>query len=102
MAPQRAAARGVFCNEHIVTAWPRNTRDVIFEELPGASAGVTEIFAHPVLDGEELRGYDQDNADIRVEDNACLIDPLVARFIEEQGFQRISYRPLRELQRQMR
>lgn len=97
---QRAATRGVLCNEHIVTAWPRRTRDVMFEELPRMPAGVTEIFAHPVLDGEELRGYDPDNADIRVEDNACLIDPLVARFIEEQGFKPISFRPLRDLQRQ--
>jgi predicted glycoside hydrolase/deacetylase ChbG (UPF0249 family) len=99
---RRAAARGVLCNDHLVTAWPRKTRDVIFEELPRAPAGVTEIFAHPVLDGEELRGYDQDNADIRVADTACLIDPAVTRFIKEQGFERLSFRPLREIQRQMR
>jgi chitin disaccharide deacetylase len=98
---RRAAARGVLCNDHLVTAWPRRTRDVMFEELPAVPAGVTEIFAHPVLDGEELRGYDQDNADIRVEDTACLIDPAVARFIEVQGFKPISFRPLRDLQRQM-
>ena len=62
-------------------------------------AGVSEIFAHPVLDGEELRGYGPDYADLRVHDAACLIDPTVRDLIERQGLRRISYRPLRELQR---
>jgi predicted glycoside hydrolase/deacetylase ChbG (UPF0249 family) len=99
-AARRAAARGVLFNEHLVYPWPRRTRDVLFEELPTLPAGVTEVFVHPVLDGEELRGYDLDNADIRVHDAACLIDPMVARLIDEQGFKRISFRPLRDLQRQ--
>jgi chitin disaccharide deacetylase len=99
-ARERAEARGVLFNEHIVYPWPRRTRGVFFEELPGLPAGVTEVFAHPVLDGEELRGYDLDNADIRVHDAACLTDPMVARFLDEQKFKRISFRALRDLQRQ--
>ena len=79
--------------------WPRPTRDVFFEELPDLPAGVSEIFAHPVMDGEELRGYGPDNADLRAHDAACLIDPAVRDLIEQQGFKPISYRPLRELQR---
>jgi hypothetical protein len=96
---RRAAARGVISCEHLVYPWPRPTRDVFFEELPNLPAGVTEIFAHPVLDGEELRGYDLVNTDIRIHDAACVIDPTVRELIEQQGFKRISYRPLRELQR---
>ena len=99
-AAARAAARGVLFNDHMIYPWPRRTRDVFFAELPGLAAGVSEIFAHPVLDGEELRGYDLGNADIRVHDAACLIDPTVARLIDAQGFGRISFRPLRELQRE--
>ena len=40
---------------------------------------MSEIFAHPVLNGEELRGYDTVNADIRTHDARCLIDPEVPR-----------------------
>jgi predicted glycoside hydrolase/deacetylase ChbG (UPF0249 family) len=96
---QRAAARGIISNDHLVYPWPRPTRDVFFEELPALPAGVSEIFAHPVLDGEELRGYGPDYADLRVHDAACLIDPAVRDLIGQQGFKPISYRPLRELQR---
>ena len=96
---ERAAARGITFNDHLVYPWPRPTRDVFFEELPDLPAGVSEIFAHPVLDGEELRGYGPDNADLRVHDAACLIDPAVRDLIGREGFKPISYRALRELQR---
>ena len=62
-------------------------------------AGVSGIFAHPVLDGDELRGYDLDNAGLRVHDAVCLIEVTVRELIEQQGFKPISYWPLRELQR---
>ena len=96
---ERAAARGIIFNDHLVHPWPRPTRDVFFEELPDLPAGVSEIFAHPVMDGEELRGYGPDYADLRAHDAACLIDTTVRALIEREGFKPISYRPLRELQR---
>lgn len=96
---QRAAARGVIFNEHLVYPWPRRTRDVFFEELPKLPAGVSEIFAHPVRDGDELRGYGPNYADLRAHDAACLIDPALRDLIAQQGCKPISYRPLRELQR---
>ena len=74
-------------------------RDVLFEAIPNLPPGVTELFAHPVLDGEELRGYDHRNADIRAHDAACLLDPAVAAFLDRHGIRRISFRDLRELQR---
>jgi chitin disaccharide deacetylase len=96
---RQATARGILCNDRMVYPWPRPTRDVFFETLPGLPAGVSEIFAHPVRDGEELRGYDLSNTAIRIHDAACLTDPTVRELIEQQGFKPISYRPLRELQR---
>ena len=78
----RAEARGLLFNEHIVNPWPRRTRDVFFEEIPKLPPGVSEIFTHPVLDGEVLRAYDTDNADIRAHDTACLNDPMVSDLLE--------------------
>jgi len=74
-------------------------RDVLFETCPGLPRGVTELFAHPVLDGEELRGYDRHHADIRVHDAATLTDPSVTALLDQHGIQRISYRELRAVQR---
>jgi predicted glycoside hydrolase/deacetylase ChbG (UPF0249 family) len=98
-ARERAEARGLLFTDHIIYPWPRRTRDVFFEEIPKLAPGVCEIFAHPVLDGEELRAYDADNADIRVHDAACLMDPAVSDLLDQQDIKRLSFRELRELQR---
>jgi hypothetical protein len=52
-----------------------------------------------VLDGEELRGYDTVNPDIRTHDASCLIDPEVSRLLDQFNIKRISFRELRDLQR---
>jgi predicted glycoside hydrolase/deacetylase ChbG (UPF0249 family) len=98
-ARERAEARGVLFNDHFFSPWPRRTRDVYFEEVPKLAPGVTETFGHPVLDGEELRGYDTENADIRVHDAACLTDPTVAELLKRHDVKPISYREIREVQR---
>lgn len=98
-ARERAEARGLLFNEHIVYPWPRRTRDVFFEEIPKLPPGVSEIFAHPVLDGEELRAYDTANADIKAHDAVCLTDATVADLLDRHNIKRISFRELRELQR---
>jgi len=95
----RAQSRGVLFNERLVYPRPRRTRDVFFEEIPKLPPGVSEIFSHPVLEGEELRGYDTMNADIRTHDAMCLIDPEVSRLLNQHNITRISFRELRELQR---
>jgi predicted glycoside hydrolase/deacetylase ChbG (UPF0249 family) len=95
----RAEAKGVLFNEHIVFPWPRRTRDVFSEAIPNLPAGVTEILAHPVLDGDELRGYDTDNADIRVHDSVCLTDPTLLDLLDRNNIKRVSFREIRDLQR---
>jgi len=99
-ARERAEARGLLFNEHVVYyPWSRRTRDVFFEEIPKLSPGVSEIFAHPVLDGEELRAYDRLNADIRAHDAVCLTDPTVSDLLNRHNVKRISFREIRDLQR---
>lgn len=98
-AHELAAARGVLSVDNLIYAWPRPTRDVMFETCPGLPPGVTELFAHPVLDGEELRGYDHHHADIRVHDAATLTDPSVMSLLDRHRVHRISHRELRTAQR---
>ncbi|MDP0498929.1 MAG: ChbG/HpnK family deacetylase [Verrucomicrobiota bacterium JB022] len=97
-AREMAEARGILSVDHLIYTWPRRTRDVILVECPVLPCGVTELFAHPVLEGEELRGYDRDHADIRVHDAAALTDPTVAALLDQRGVRRISYRELRAVQ----
>ena len=94
-----AEARDILSADHLIYSWPRPTRDVLFNECASLPCGVTELFGHPVMDGEELRGYDCDHADIRVHDAAALIDPSVAAFLDCNGVRRISYREIRAAQR---
>lgn len=98
-ARERARARGVLFNDNIVSPWGRRTRDVFTHDFAQLPPGVCEAIGHPVMDGEELRGFDRDNADIRVHDAETLTDPAMMGMLDELGIKRISYRELRELQR---
>jgi chitin disaccharide deacetylase len=96
---QRADARGLLSSEHLIYPWPRPTRDVFFESIPDLAPGVSEIFTHPVLDGEELRAYDATNTAIRTHDAECLVDAAVSDLLDQHNIKRISYTNLRDLQR---
>jgi len=96
---QRADARGVLSSEHLIYPWPRPTRDVFFEAIPDLTPGVSEVFTHPVLDGEELRAYDATNVAIRTHDAECLVDAAVSDLLDQFNIKRISYTKLRDLQR---
>jgi chitin disaccharide deacetylase len=98
-ARDKAAARGVVFPDHWIAPWPRVTAEVFRQSIPGLKPGVCEIFGHPVLDGDELRGYDPDHVDIRVHDAACFVDPQMGALIEAAGAHPISFKPLRDLMR---
>jgi predicted glycoside hydrolase/deacetylase ChbG (UPF0249 family) len=95
----RAAERGVIFTDRFLYGWGKDTRAFLTERLPALPAGVAEVFAHPVDDGPELRGYDPDAPDVRVADGLCFTDPAMAAFMADLGVIPISYRPLRDLQR---
>jgi chitin disaccharide deacetylase len=96
---ERAEAKGLLFNDHFISHWPRRTRDVFTETLPDLPAGVSEIFAHPVDDGDELRAYDPSNKGIRAHDAVCLTDPTLAELLDRHDIKRISFREIRDLQR---
>ncbi len=99
-ARERAAARGVLHPDRIIYPWPRCVGDVLREEVPRLEPGaVTEIFAHPVRDGAELRGYGPAHADLRAGDAAALLDAELAGLLDRHAVRRIDFRGLRALQR---
>jgi chitin disaccharide deacetylase len=98
-ARERAGTRGLLFNDHFISHWPRRTRDVFAEAVPDLPAGISEIFAHPVDDGDELRAYDPLNKDVRAHDAVCLTDPTLAELLDRHDIKRISFREIRDLQR---
>jgi predicted glycoside hydrolase/deacetylase ChbG (UPF0249 family) len=94
-----AAQLGLVFPDAFVSRWGAPTADLLRKVLPRLEPGVAEVNLHPVLDGPELRGYDRREAQIRVDDYACALDPGIAALIAAEGFKPISFRPLRDLQR---
>ncbi|HZZ89800.1 MAG TPA: polysaccharide deacetylase family protein, partial [Caulobacteraceae bacterium] len=75
---QPADDRGLVYPDDFVFRWKDSTADLMRRRVPKMAPGsVTEFLAHPVLDGPELRGYDRDAAQVRVDDHACAVSPAV-------------------------
>jgi len=96
-APADAVA--VLYPDEFIFQWGRSTAELLRTKLPQLRPGVTEFIVHPVLDGPELRGYDRTEAQIRVDDHACAVDPQIAQLFAREALTPISFRPLRDAQR---
>lgn len=94
-----ADALGLLYPDAFFFEWGRSTAELMRTKLPALGPGVTEFIVHPVLDGPELRGYDRTEAQIRVDDHACALDPQIARLVQAEAIEFISFRPLRDAQR---
>lgn len=94
-----AADRGLLFPDHLTTTWGRPAKAAFADILARLRPGVTEVYVHPVEDGPELRAYDPDHPQIRVDDLALMIDPDTSAMIAAAGAILISFAPLRELQR---
>jgi hypothetical protein len=95
-----ARERGLVHPDDFVFRWKDSTAALMQRRVPKMAPGsVTEFLFHPVLDGPELRGYDLDAAQVRIDDHACAVAPATRALLEAENVQAISFRPLRELQR---
>ena len=95
-----AAANGIVFTDHfIMPVWRAPTLPQFRDKLAALEPGVSEIFAHPVEDGPELRGYDKEEADTRAGDYVTMFDAGLRALIEENGIVPIGFRPLRDLMR---
>jgi hypothetical protein len=94
-----AQERGLAYTDDFVFRWKDSTTELLKRRLPTMAPGVTEFILHPVLDGPELRGYDLDAPQTRIDDHACAVDPEIAALLAAERVQTLSFRPLRDLQR---
>ena len=94
-----AAARGLIFPDALYAQWGRPTDEQMRTEFPKLAPGVAEFLLHPVHEGPELRGYDLTEAEIRLTDQRCSVDPALAALIAAERLIPISFRPLRDLQR---
>lgn len=95
-----AAEAGIAFTDHfIMPVWGQPTLPQFADKLRGLAPGISEIFAHPVEDGDELRAYDPDHPDTRAGDYETLRDGDLRALIEARGIIPISFRPLRNLMR---
>ncbi|MDE2466467.1 MAG: polysaccharide deacetylase family protein [Alphaproteobacteria bacterium] len=98
---QKARAAGIaFADHFVMPVWGEPTLPQFRAHLTRLRPGISEIFAHPVEDGAELRSYDPRDADVRAGDYVTLTDTKLAQIIAEEKIERISFRPLRERMRQ--
>jgi predicted glycoside hydrolase/deacetylase ChbG (UPF0249 family) len=95
----QARARGLVFPDHLTTTWGKPSKPAFADILAKLRPGVTEVYLHPVEDGPELRGYDLTQAQIRVDDHACLLDADLRQAAIELGVTLIDFGPLRDLQR---
>jgi predicted glycoside hydrolase/deacetylase ChbG (UPF0249 family) len=95
----QAAERGLVFPDHLLTTWGAPAKETFAGILRDLRPGVTEIYVHPVEDGPELRGYDPDHPQIRVDDLALLTDLELPALVAAAGARLINFAPLRELQR---
>ncbi|MGF2949967.1 ChbG/HpnK family deacetylase [Microbacterium alcoholitolerans] len=74
-------------------------RDGFLDLLRGVPEGVTEIYLHPMDDGDELRAVVDYGAAKRGHELRLLADPAVAQVIAEENLVRVGWRDLRNVQR---
>ena len=74
-------------------------RDGFLALLRAVPSGVTEIYLHPMTDGEELRAAVDFGAAKRDYERRLLDDPVVRQVMADEGLVRLGWRALRDLQR---
>ncbi|HEY3778687.1 MAG TPA: polysaccharide deacetylase family protein [Rhizomicrobium sp.] len=89
----------VVADNYFAPPWGEPARDGLMERVGRLSRGVTEVSLHPVEDGEELRAYDTEYAELRAADADCLMDKSLAELIQANAVRSIGFRPLREAMR---
>ncbi|HVV65618.1 MAG TPA: hypothetical protein VHC42_09110 [Rhizomicrobium sp.] len=89
----------VTADAFLTPPWGEPVGPLLMERIPNLSRGITEVVAHPADDGEELRAYDTEYADMRAADAECLADPALCDFVRASGVTTIGFKPVRDAMR---
>jgi predicted glycoside hydrolase/deacetylase ChbG (UPF0249 family) len=96
-------ALGIVCPDYLLLGDGKKksptAKEYWIEQLRNLQPGVTELFIHPALATDEMRGITSTWRWRDGEFHAFLADPDVQAVIREEGIRLIGYRVLRDLQR---
>jgi predicted glycoside hydrolase/deacetylase ChbG (UPF0249 family) len=98
-------ADGIIYPDYLIHGGPQkgeSITDYWKRMLKGLKPGVTELYIHASVAGEEIQHITNSWKDRAEEYRMFTKDPEVRSILESQGVKRISYRPLRDLQRKER
>ena len=96
---------GVVCPDYLIHGDRKpgeSVRDYWKRELNSLKPGVTELYIHASVPGDEIKHITNSWEDRATEYEMFTRDPEVRRILESQGVKRIGYRALRDLQRKER
>jgi chitin disaccharide deacetylase len=98
-------ADGVICPDYLIHGGPQKGEtitDYWKRVLKNLQPGVTELYIHASVAGEEIQHITNSWKDRAEEYRLFTRDAEIRSILESQGVKRISYRPLRDLQRKER
>lgn len=91
---------GILTTDHFAAApWGEPAKPTLTRYVKSGGRGVSEFMLHPVDTGEELFGYDFENAEVRAADAECLMDRDLQALVRSNNVQLIGFKPLREAMR---
>jgi predicted glycoside hydrolase/deacetylase ChbG (UPF0249 family) len=104
---QRAqlARDGVLCPDYLIYGG-RNKDESVGDYwkrmLSNLKPGVTELYIHASMEGDEIKAVTNSWRDRIAEHKLFTTDPEIRKILESQGVKRVGYRALRDLQRKSR
>jgi predicted glycoside hydrolase/deacetylase ChbG (UPF0249 family) len=94
LCPDYLIHGGRLSGESVTDYWRRMLKDL--------KPGVTELYIHAALPGEEMKHITNSWQERATEYELFTKDPEIRRLLDSQGVKRIGFRPIRELQRKAR
>ena len=96
---------GILCPDYLIYEGRQkgeSIADYWKRKLSELKAGVTELFIHASMEGDEIKAVTNSWPDRIGEHRLFTSDPEIRRILEQQGVKRVGFRSLRELQRKAR
>ncbi|HSE97112.1 MAG TPA: ChbG/HpnK family deacetylase, partial [Blastocatellia bacterium] len=96
---------GILCPDYLIHGGRKSGESITdywHRMLKELRPGVTELYIHAALPGEEMKHITNSWQERATEYELFTKDPEIRRLLESQGVKRIGFRPIRDLQRKAR